>query len=236
MAGDDSFPAGGGTTYETRNIHRSAAATTGFRQYTVDTNAKILTSYNNPDTNKSRVGKFFTTPNEKANRSQQRTVQQGLTSSQASKPLQTWQQAGRQAGRQHTRGAGSHLGRPQSVGRVSRPDLVHHAAPLEGGARLKGRRVPLLAPGLDVVYRPQGWVLGPDGVYDTPVDHLFREDRVRPVPQSEGAERQRALVWCAAVCAGIGRLRATLVVFSGQKGGRVYRYCSIARETNMYFV
>lgn len=89
----------------------------------------------------------------------------------------------------------SHLGRPQSVGCVARPDLVHHAAPLEGRARLEGACVSLLAPCLHVVYRLEDGVLDPDGVDHSPVDHFFREDSVGPVPQGEGAEGQCALVY-----------------------------------------
>lgn len=77
---------------------------------------------------------------------------------------------------------------------IPRPDLVHHAAPLYAGARLEGNRVALLSPGLDVVYRPEERVLCPHGVHDPAIDYLLCEDRVGPVPQSEGPEGQRALL------------------------------------------
>lgn len=86
-----------------------------------------------------------------------------------------------------------YLGRPQRVGGIPRPDLVHQATLLQSGAGLEGRRVALLSPRLHEVHRSQERVLGPDSVDNSSVDDLLREYRVSAVSQSESAERESAL-------------------------------------------
>ena len=89
-------------------------------------------------------------------------------------------------------GARAHLSRAESVCSVARSKLVHHTLALHR-ARLKRRGRPLIPSLFHVVHGSQDRVFRPRSVDNAAVDDFLREDRVGPVPKSQGAERQSAL-------------------------------------------